>query len=51
MKKERSYKDVEEGGVVVVVQHLNVQLLLNAAVHLSHKQPYEDYSGLNPKSW
>lgn len=32
-----SYKDVKEGGVVVVVQDFLIQLFLNAAVHLAHK--------------
>lgn len=35
-KNVRTYKNVEEGDVVVVVQDFFLQLLLNAAVHLSN---------------
>lgn len=37
MEKVTSYKDIEEGEAVGVVQDFFIQLLLNAAVHLSHK--------------
>lgn len=34
---KRTYKNVEEGGVVVIVQDFFIQLLRNAAVHLVDK--------------
>lgn len=35
-QKKEPYKDVEEGGVVVVVQDFLFQPILNAAVHLTN---------------